>query len=333
VASPLEIDGFIGAVRVVLVPLSWVGWTVVAHWSGSRAWRALGVISALTLWAYWVVIGVQRDIQHAEEGLAGLPVEYYTIATGVFSAVIVAVVSWPVAQGQRWDRIGIIPTVLVASVSTVLVLVSSPSTSFGLVAEESEPEGNPARTILVLAAWVILSVVSAVSGKGTRAAASGSLAVLVLLKASQQAFEAQNLETVTYPAAAAVAAWTWMWVTAKDVQLPTMFTMAPSVALVLLPSASVMWLGDPVIWRFWLTLGLAVAGLAIGLRLLLAGLVWPSALALVVLAVPVVVRWTQAAPMWVPLSLGGLALLVIGARFEATRRTGRQAGEWVSTLR
>ena len=79
----------------------------------------------------------------------------------------------------------------------------------------------------------------------------------------------------------------------------------------------------------WLALAIAVA---VGAWREWAGFVYPGLAALGLVTVPVLVHWAQDLPGWVPLSLVGLVLLVIGARLEAVRRRGGQLRHWVAHL-
>ena len=63
-----------------------------------------------------------------------------------------------------------------------------------------------------------------------------------------------------------------------------------------------------------------------------AGVVFPSLLAIAILLVPVLTKLAQDLPAYVPLSIVGALLLIIGARLEALRRHGRELTHWGSLL-
>jgi hypothetical protein len=105
-------------------------------------------------------------------------------------------------------------------------------------------------------------------------------------------------------------------------------TVAPTAALALLPSAVTAWPGGQMSWRVWFVLLVAGAVLGVGVRLHLAGAVYPAIAAIAAVVGPVLFRLTQDLPAWVPLTIVGAALLILGARLEDVRRQGRHFSSW-----
>ena len=140
------------------------------------------------------------------------------------------------------------------------------------------------------------------------------------------------LELYTWPGAVALAVVTALTLRARSRPVSTMLSMAPTISVALLPTALLAWSTGEAGWRVWVCLIAAGGLLVAGVAEKWAGVVYPSLLAIAVVLVPVLTRLAQDLPAYVPLSIVGVLLLIIGARLEAVRRHGRELTHWGSLL-
>jgi len=118
----------------------------------------------------------------------------------------------------------------------------------------------------------------------------------------------------------------------RDRTAPSWLTVGPALTAALLPSALVS-IGDEGLTRPLLVL---VAGALV----LVAGVLarWQSPVAigtlvLVIVSVSQLAPYAVGLPRWLTFGTVGLALLLLGARYERRRRNAQQAARWVAALR
>ncbi len=104
--------------------------------------------------------------------------------------------------------------------------------------------------------------------------------------------------------------------------------LLPAIAVALLPS-SVASLSDILQPRFYACIGIAVALIVVGAITRLIGMLAPAAVAIVILAVQPIGYLAQVVPPWILYTIGGLLLVVMGARFEQVRRDAGRASRWM----
>jgi hypothetical protein len=133
-------------------------------------------------------------------------------------------------------------------------------------------------------------------------------------------------------------------------RVPTVFSFAPALSALLLPS-TVSVIGDTTerwfsgifaaeeqIATAALVRGLALAVLAavlvaVGARERLAGIFWPALVCLVVVVGAQVVDLADRLPPWIVLSVIGVLLVAVGARWEWVRAQGDRGRRWAGALR
>jgi uncharacterized membrane protein len=71
----------------------------------------------------------------------------------------------------------------------------------------------------------------------------------------------------------------------------------------------------------------------LGARQRLAGVFWPALGCLVVVIGAQLVDLADRLPPWIVLTVVGIALVAVGARWESVRRQGRQGRAWTDRLR
>lgn len=109
--------------------------------------------------------------------------------------------------------------------------------------------------------------------------------------------------------------------------LPSSVTLGPSVAVLLIPAA-LLGVAEDGGTRVYVVMAVAVLVVVVGILLRLLGLLIPSAVALVIVAMEPLGTLASNLPSWVSYSVAGLILLVAGARFEQVRSRARRAGRW-----
>jgi hypothetical protein len=143
-------------------------------------------------------------------------------------------------------------------------------------------------------------------------------------------------EAYTLPAAAlAIAAGFWM--SRRWPQLLSWATLAPGAAGLLLPSLAMTFVAPDESWR---PFALGFVALAVTIASVYRRRQAPfliSATVLAILAVhelsPFVAEVVTALPRWVPLAVGGVILLVVGARYEHRRQDVVRLGKAVARMR
>lgn len=168
------------------------------------------------------------------------------------------------------------------------------------------------------------------------AAATGVMAIAMtwyqVVSVITGRFPDTAVEVFTWTGAIALAAIAALLVRVAGRPVPTMVSMAPAVAVAFLPTAVLAWSTGTAGWRVWFVLVAASAVLVAGVHFKWAGAVYPSLVSLAVVLIPVLTRLAQDLPTYVPLTIIGTLLLVLGARLEAVRRQGRNFTHWNSLL-
>ena len=189
------------------------------------------------------------------------------------------------------------------------------------------------RLIVVVAVWAGAAVLS--WARPLRAASMGSVAIILMwLQALILAGEQPDplLEAYTWPAALALLLAVPLIARAFPGSPSSWLVAAPGLSIAFLPTAAVAWQDGTAGWRVWVALLAGGVLVAMGSWREWAGLVYPGLVTLGLVTVPVLVHYAQDLPGWVPLSLVGAALLIIGARMEAVRRRGGQLRHWAAHL-
>jgi hypothetical protein len=286
---------------------------------------ALGL--ALTLpWSAWVVWALPEASR--------LPA-VVTVPTALVAIVLHAWVARPRASIESWWEVVRVPLVAALSV-TVLWALFNPFPNAEVLAQ--------VRVVLVvLGACAVAAIRWSTAPIVTMVA--GWVAVVVAWVSVINAVPnlgLWSLEWHTLPSAAALGAVIALAARAEPKRrgpgaapVSSILTFGPPLVVALLPSA-VTAVGDLAggggIARFWLVLVASAALVVVGTVRKLAGVLVPALLAMVVVVAPVLLDVVEALPVWVPLVAVGVALLVIGARFEHVRRRGNDVAGWIAHL-
>lgn len=113
---------------------------------------------------------------------------------------------------------------------------------------------------------------------------------------------------------------------------PSWLTVGPAVSAGLLPSAFAT-VGEPSLIRPVVVLVIAAAVMVAGIALRWQSPFLSGALAACVVAVAQLAPYAVGVPRWVSFGAVGVALLVLGSRYEQRRRNASQAVRWVVALR
>ncbi len=256
-------------------------------------------------------------------GRTSIELEAATIPLAVSAALVLGWIQRPARPGQWWLA-AVRPAALALLLTSTVWAVMAQMWGAGVI--------TWIRATAVTVVWAGAAV--AMRNRPPVAAASGAVAVLVLWAnvLAPMARADVPLEAFTWPTAAAVAAWCALGAWATKRWNSSWLVAAPAVGLATIPTAAVAWQDGTVGWRVWFALIVGGLLVAVGSRYEWAGLVYPGLASLGLVTVPVLVQWAQDLPGWVPLSLVGVALLLIGARLEAARRRGGQLRHWVAHL-
>lgn len=117
----------------------------------------------------------------------------------------------------------------------------------------------------------------------------------------------------------------------RDPNTSSWLTVGSALSIALLPSAAAS-IDDGGLTRALLVLAAAAAALAFGVARGRQAPVLIGGLALAVVAVSQLAPWAVGLPRWLSFGSVGVALLVLGARYEQRRRNARSAMAWVATL-
>jgi hypothetical protein len=309
---------------------------------GGEAFRLLAVLAGLALLA----AGSGRVLPGRTGQFAGAAAAV-TLVLLAWEQALLAVLDLPDPAPELLTVPAVVAAVLVgvsvrpdhwrglaSGGAAVALLLSS---AVAITAERLPAAGTlaPLRVGVVVVAWGVIALLVRRRPASAAAAASAGIVVVsvnvvgVLLDRWSQPMP----ELWTLPAAAALGAISWLVWHANGRQGPSLLWVGPALSLALLPTAALAWSDQTADWRVWVALVAGAVALVLGVRLEWAGLALPGLAAVILVAAPVLLQLAGRAPLWVPLSVVGLALLVIGARFEATRREGRRAVDWVLHLR
>ena len=328
------------AAGVALVPSSVAALALSIDWGEPPTWRSVIVLS---IWGWaavwfvrrrptiatlaWVVVTV-LSCWWAMVALFTGPVsgpERMTMPLAVGAVLITGWVRYPRTLTMWWSRVLAIPLIAVLSVSTLVSVIADP---------ESAGLADWIRATVCVFAWVVLTwgcwrrpwwavgfgVVTALFGW------------LTMVRALIAADYSGPVEVYTLSAAVAVAFATYLFTRAVTWHIPSILTLGPTLALVLWPSAMLAWTGDELGWRIWIALILSAVALVVGVVFRRAGVLVPGLVGIVLVTLPVFLQVVSDLPAWLPLSVVGLILVGIGARFEAVRRGSVEAFRWARHL-
>jgi hypothetical protein len=271
-----------------------------------------GLLLLCWWWGWWV----------AGSAAAGV-VEAWTIPWAVMATADVALWLRATAGGVRKVQV-LLPAAVALAASTLTSLIR-PLGGSG---------GDSLRVAVVLVVLWLLAF--AVRRRPVLLACAGGGAIAFtwfqVVQVVAGRYPGAGVEVFTWSGAVALAAVSALAVRAARQPVPTWLSMGPAAALALLPTAALAWSSGQLTWRVWFVLIAAGALLAAGVHLGWAGLVYPSLVAIAAIVIPVLTRLAQDLPAYVPLSLVGGALVVLGARLEAVRRRGRELGQWTTRL-
>lgn len=190
------------------------------------------------------------------------------------------------------------------------------------------------RVLFVLVAWWTAAALVWPRPKWCLAAGAGALAFTWWQLASLVASSGWDapFEVYTWSAAAVVAAVTWLALRLPHGTINTAITMAPTVTLVLVPTAVLGWWDGSSWWRVWFVVLVGGAVLALGAKKGWAGLLWPSLLAIAIVIFPILSVAVSDLPVFIPLTIMGALLILAGVRFEKLRLQGRHLARWATHL-
>ena len=260
-----------------------------------------------------------------------------------------AVFTSPLALGLSAEYAAFAVIALTAGVAAVaprlrtplLEAAETPAGVWALIALFTVIEVH-ARTGLVALALALLGVIALASAvrPGRRfLAVIGGLLMLGALWTSLAAWKVGVIEAYTVPPAIAalVIGWEWTRRSPEEEAPSSWLAHAGGLLLLLLPSTVQVLGGQDLVWRVPVVL---VAGLAVvlwGLRARLQAALVLGGLVLVAASLrafgPPLWDLITLLPNWVPLSVIGGLLLVVGARYEASLTRLRRLGLAVSAMR
>lgn len=189
--------------------------------------------------------------------------------------------------------------------------------------------GDSPRWFVFLVA-AILPAVSCVSAKRAELAALTGLWLSTAVLTAIQTGEPE-LRAVSVGGALALC---WVLARSQERKLSTWW-LTPSPAVALAPSTFLALDGRGE-WVLERTTGVLIAAtllLFIGASRRLAGAFVPGAGALLLIVLSRLTDVVSEIPLWIPLVLAGIALLVAGARFELLEKQGRRTVRWLHELR
>lgn len=325
---------------IALVPSTVAALVTVASWGEPPQWRSVIVLAvwglatvwsvsrrpvlAAVSWAVVLVLTCWWAIVALLSGPLSGP-ERVTLPIAVGAILLAGWLRYPRTWTTWWTHVLAIPLLVVLAVSSFDSVVTDPASA-----------GIPdwIRTGICGIAWVALCVGYwrrpwYTFAFGTVAASFAWLTMLRVLVATDYS---GPVEVYTLSAAVAVAFVTYLVTRASSSHFPSILTMGPTIALVLWPSAILAWTGDELGWRIWVALILSAIALVVGVMFRRAGLLVPGLIGIVLVTLPVFLQVVSDLPAWLPLSVVGLILVGIGARFEAVRRGSVEAVRWARHL-
>lgn len=291
----------VGLRRVAGLPAVW--WSVGAAWAG--------LVLAGVWWGQWLAGNGWTEA-----------LEVWSVPLAVLATVGVWV-TWQVAGWPRWS----------------LVVPAGAAFAASMVAAVLQPLGvaNTTGTIRVL--LVLAALWTAVALLWTRPKwCLGAGALALAFTWWQFAFAMANnsrelpFEVYTWSAAVAVAAATWLALRLPHAPLNTAITMAPTMTLVFLPTAAMAWWDPDSGWRLWFVVFIGGAFLALGVMKGWAGMLWPSLAAIALALFPILTLLVSYMPVFIPLTIMGVLLILTGARIEKFRLQGRHLAHWATHL-
>lgn len=279
-------------------------WSVLTGWAG--------LLLAAVWWVQWLAWNTWAE-----------PLEVWTVPLGILATVGVWLASGP-ARWPRWSLLLPAGAVALASAAASVVVPLGRGDAWADL-----------RVVLVLGAlWAV--AVMLWSRPRTCAVAGGVAIALTwyqFINALARTHDNLPVEVFTWSAAVAVAAATTLAVRAAHKPVNTTVTMAPTVTLVLIPTAMMAWaLEGAALERMTFVLVAGGVLVVVGAVRGLAGLLFPALAAILVLIGPVLLLIVPYIPVFVPLTIVGVILLVAGARVERLRIHGRHLANWATHL-
>ena len=334
-------SGMLIAGLVALIPSTIAALVLPVEWGDAPQWRSVVVLTAWGLGATWwvrkrstlamvcwiVVVVVSTWwvlVALASRSLASP--EQVTVPLAVGAMFIVGWIRFPHGRGRWWTEVVAAPLIAVVAVSSLTSL---------LVDAFVDGVGEWVRMVACLLVWLALTVGYWTKpwwafGFGTVAAGFTWLSLIRLLTQAQYS---GPVEIYTVSAAEVVAIVTALFLRASSLRLPSILTMGPTMALVLWPTALLAWSSDNVGWRLWAALAASALTLVVGVVWRRAGLLVPGLIGIVMVTLPVLLQVVSDLPAWLPLTVIGLILVGIGARFEAVRRNSVETWKWARQLK
>ncbi|MCH9816711.1 MAG: hypothetical protein K0U64_09750, partial [Actinomycetia bacterium] len=196
--------------------------------------------------------------------------------------------------------------------------------------------GDTVRVVIVLVAWWVLVVL--LRFKPLAAGLSALIAVGVTWLQVARLIDGQYpqapLEAYTWSGAVALGAATVLFLKLRPMKVSSMLTLGPAMTLLLVPTAVSAWTwpDGAASWRGWFVLVVGAALLIFGVMAKQAGAIVPAIIAIGIIVIPVLTKLSADLPAWVPLAVAGVGLLLVGARLESLRRSGRSLAHWATTL-
>ncbi|WP_431871909.1 DUF2157 domain-containing protein [Nocardiopsis eucommiae] len=264
-----------------------------------------------------------------------------TAATGGFALAL------PLALGAPIEYAVLAPLAVVAAVATVAPRLREPLVTAAEVPATAWAGvtlllsvlhgGRPELVATALAVVGVISLASAVRPNRRWYAGVGAVLMFLALWTALASWEVTVPEAYTVPPALAFLVIGWEW-SRRATEVPSSWlAYGGGLALLLGPTVWEVLTADAMVWRLPAVLVVGLAVTVWGLRgRLLAALVL-GGLALLVTSLrafgPPLWEWGQLAPNWLPFAVIGAALLLVGARYEASLARLRRVGRYLSRLR
>ena len=291
-------------------------------WQRNRIVAAFAGSAAVFLGLWWYV-GWLADTS------AQSVLEAWTIPI----AVAVTVVGWlwlrtTSSPEQARYRVWLLAPALLALLATTAESLPVPLSGAAT--------GDTVRVVIVLVAWWVLVVL--LRFKPLAAGLSALIAVGVTWLQVARLIDGQYpqapLEAYTWSGAVALGAATVLFLKLRPMKVSSMLTLGPAMTLLLVPTAVSAWTwpDGAASWRGWFVLVVGAALLIFGVMAKQAGAIVPAIIAIGIIVIPVLTKLSADLPAWVPLAVAGVGLLLVGARLESLRRSGRSLAHWATTL-
>ena len=312
-------------VRVILVLLVWALATAV-FWRRPNSTLITGGVGLFVAWANTVSLITERYEP---------PLEVWTAITALAVGLWLTLAARAAGREGSWLASVEPARTRLAAVVVPILIVLIPSSILAMQEPMGDGEVSTAvRAVAVVAAWAV-GTAWQWRAPGV-AAATAAAGLLVGWVNTMSVLDARVVdpapEVFTLPSAAFVLLLSLLVTRSMTTQVNSLLRIGPAVAVAVLPTAALAWSDGEAGIRVWATLTACGAMVLLGVWREWAGLVYPALLGLAMVVAPVLVRTVQDLPAWVPLSLVGLALFLVGVRLESVRRRGDQFTHWMAHL-